>query len=449
MEGLTLRVEHLQNENGKLQNLFQEKSNINEDIRQEVSRLSSENSVCRCDLHLRVHPKQTPALPKEYLGMLEYKREDEARLIQNIITDLKPKGVAVNVIPTLPAFILFMCVRHADYLNDDNKLKSLMNGIIQGVKKVVLAHQKDFESLSFWLSNTYQLLNCLKQYSGEEQFLKQSTPRQKKNCLQNFDLSEHRQILSDLAIQIYHQLISVMQKTLTPAIVPGMLEHESLQGISSMKPTGFRKRSSSLYKDSETYSISSILQELSVFYSAMSHHGMEQSLTKQAVKQLFFLIGATTFNQIMLRKDMCSCRKGMQIRCNISYLEEWLKENELQSCGAIDTLRPLAQAAWLLQVNKSTDEDAKEIAEKCTELNPVQIVKILNSYTPIDDFEKRVTSSFVRQVQSFLQEYEGATQLMLDTDYRFQVTFPFYPSSTALESLQVPSSLRLEFLTRI
>lgn len=41
-----MKVDHLQNENTELQKLFQEKSNINEDIRQEVSRLSSENSVC-------------------------------------------------------------------------------------------------------------------------------------------------------------------------------------------------------------------------------------------------------------------------------------------------------------------------------------------------------------------------------------------------------------------
>lgn len=46
LEGLKLKVDHLQNENSKLQNLFQEKSNVNENIRQEVSRLSSENSVC-------------------------------------------------------------------------------------------------------------------------------------------------------------------------------------------------------------------------------------------------------------------------------------------------------------------------------------------------------------------------------------------------------------------
>ncbi|XP_053175662.1 unconventional myosin-Vc [Scomber japonicus] len=577
VEGLKLKVDHIQNENSKLQNLFQEKSNVNEKILQEVSRLRSENSVLpelklqvselqrqkqelevhveeqnrelvekteeitnvlqkklkeensqrrhfeekaevleelKRDLQCKVEELQeendhlrrqnmmeseaksrlrqeasqltaenmdfeeqldhkdrlikklqsqiksletshkakhtpTPANPKDYLGMFEYKRVDESKLIQNVILDLKPKGVVVNMIPGLPAYILFMCVRHADYLNDDAKLKSLMNAIISTIKKVIMTYHKDFELLSFWLSNTYQMLNCLKQYSGEEEFMKQSTPRQKKNCLQNFDLSEHRQILSDLAIHIYHQFITIMEKTLTPAIVPGMLEHESLQGISSMKPTGFRKRSNSIYEDSEAYTISFIVQQLSHFHSTMSQHGMEQGLIKQVIKQLFFLIGAVTLNNIMLRKDMCSCRKGMQIRCNISYLEEWLKEKDLQSSNAIDTLKPLSQAAWLLQVNKSTDEDAKEITEKCTELNPVQIVKILNSYTPIDDFEKRVASSFVRKVQSLLQDRDGSTQLMLDTDYRFQVMFPFCSSSQALELLQLPSSLHLGFLTRV
>lgn len=54
------------------------------------------------------------------------------------LTDLKPKGVVVNMIPGLPASILFMCIRHADYLNDEAKLKSLMNAIIDAVKKVIL-----------------------------------------------------------------------------------------------------------------------------------------------------------------------------------------------------------------------------------------------------------------------------------------------------------------------
>uniref|UniRef100_A0A8C7MIJ8 Myosin VC n=1 Tax=Oncorhynchus kisutch TaxID=8019 RepID=A0A8C7MIJ8_ONCKI len=392
---------------------------------------------------------QTPAptITNEYLGMLEYKREDEAKLIQYVILDLKPRGV--NMIPNMAAQLLFMCVRHADYLNDGAKLKSLMNAIICGVKKVITDHREDFELLSFWLSNTYHILSCLKQYSGEEEFMKQNSPRQKKNCLQNFDLSEHRQIFSDLAIRIYHQFISVMEKTLIPMIVPCMLEHESLQDVSSMKPTGFRKRSSSIYEDQEVCTIYSLIQQLSLYHSTMSQHGMEEGLVRQAVKQTFFLVGADTLNNILLRKDMCSCRKGMQIRCNISHLEAWLKEKDLVQ-GTMATLKPLCQAAWLLQVNKTTDDDIKDITEQCSELSPVQIVKILNSYTPNDDFEKRVAPSFVRKIQGLLQDREGgSSQLMLDTQYRFQVTFPFTPSSQALELLEIPSSLRLGFLTRI
>ncbi|NWV38020.1 MYO5C protein, partial [Grantiella picta] len=390
-----------------------------------------------------------PTVPKEYIGMMEYKKEDEERIIQNLILDLKPRGVVVNMIPGLPAHILFMCVRYADYLNDADMLKSFMNVTTDGIKQVVKEHSEDFEMLSFWLSNTYYFLNCLKQYSGEEEFTKLNTPRQNKNCLKHFDLSEYRQILSDLAIRIYHQFIVVMENNIQHMIVPGMLEYESLQGISGLKPTGFRKRSSSI-DDTDTYTMTSILQQLSYFYSTMCQNGLDSELLKQAVKQLFFLIGAVTLNSLFLRKDMCSCRKGMQIRCNISYLEEWLKDKNLQNSNAKETLEPLSQAAWLLQVKKITDDDAKEICEHCTSLSTVQqIVKILNSYTPIDDFEKRVTPSFVRKVQAMLNNREEVPQLMLDTKHLFQVTFPFTPSPHALEMIQVPSSFKLGFLTRV
>uniref|UniRef100_A0A8C3VFU2 Myosin VC n=1 Tax=Catharus ustulatus TaxID=91951 RepID=A0A8C3VFU2_CATUS len=423
IEGLNFKVEHLSQDINHLQKLFREENDINDGIRLEVSRLTSENLVCsRC--------RSTTQM---CLWHSKY---------------LKPRGVVVNMIPGLPAHILFMCVRYADYLNDPDMLKSFMNVTIDGIKQVVKEHSEDFEMLSFWLSNTYYFLNCLKQYSGEEEFMKYNTPRQNKNCLKHFDLSEYRQILSDLAIRIYHQFIIVMENNIQHMIVPGMLEYESLQGISGLKPTGFRKRSSSI-DDTDTYTMTSILQQLSYFYSTMCQNGLDSELLKQAVKQLFFLIGAVTLNSLFLRKDMCSCRKGMQIRCNISYLEEWLKDKNLQSSNAKETLEPLSQAAWLLQVKKITDDDAKEICEHCTSLSTVQIVKILNSYTPIDDFEKRVTPSFVRKVQAMLNNREDVPQLMLDTKHLFQVTFPFSPSPHALELIQVPSSFKLGFLTRV
>lgn len=54
-----------------------------------------------------------------------------------LYADLKLRGVVVNMIPGLPAHILFMCVRYADYLNDADMLKSFMSVTIDGIKQVV------------------------------------------------------------------------------------------------------------------------------------------------------------------------------------------------------------------------------------------------------------------------------------------------------------------------
>lgn len=174
------------------------------------------------------------------------------------------------MIPGLPAYILFMCIRHADYLNDGAKLKSLMDAVIAAVKKVIsvrlnlrspgrsgvdgggiktgllvsefpergraavvlavkhapAAQLSEAVQRGGGASAPFVLLvphlpphpDASLSLSSSKEFMKQSSPRQKKNCLQNFDLSEHRQILSDLAIQIYHQFITVMEKNLTPAV---------------------------------------------------------------------------------------------------------------------------------------------------------------------------------------------------------------------------------------
>ncbi|XP_038605941.1 unconventional myosin-Vc isoform X1 [Tachyglossus aculeatus] len=467
-EKLMATIQTIQEANDHLKKQHETENEAKSRIQQEASRLTVENGDLEEELDMKdrmikklqdqiktltktidkASDIHVPSGPKEFMGMLEYKTEDEAKLVQNLILDLKPRGVVVNMIPGLPAHILFMCVRYTDSLNNASRLQSFMHITINGIKQVVKEHPEDFEMLSFWLSNTCHFLNCLKQYSGEEEFMKHNTPRQNKNCLKNFDLSEYRQILSDLAIRIYHQFIVVMENLLQPVIVPGMLEYESLQGISGLKPTGFRKRSSSI-DDTDAYTMTSILQQLSYFYSTMCQNGLDPDILKQSMKQLFFLIGAVTLNSLFLRKDMCSCRKGMQIRCNISYLEEWLKDKNLQNSNVKETLEPLSQAAWLLQVKKITDSDAKEISECCTTLSAVQIVKILNSYTPIDDFEKRVTPSFVRKVQALLSSREDTPQLMMDTKYLFQVTFPFAPSPHALELIEIPSSFKLGFLTRL
>uniref|UniRef100_A0A2I3H5K4 Unconventional myosin-Va n=1 Tax=Nomascus leucogenys TaxID=61853 RepID=A0A2I3H5K4_NOMLE len=395
-----------------------------------------------------IRPVNIPRKEKDFQGMLEYKKEDEQKLVKNLILELKPRGVAVNLIPGLPAYILFMCVRHADYLNDDQKVRSLLTSTINSIKKVLKKRGDDFETVSFWLSNTCRFLHCLKQYSGEEGFMKHNTSRQNEHCLTNFDLAEYRQVLSDLAIQIYQQLVRVLENILQPMIVSGMLEHETIQGVSGVKPTGLRKRTSSI-ADEGTYTLDSILRQLNSFHSVMCQHGMDPELIKQVVKQMFYIIGAITLNNLLLRKDMCSWSKGMQIRYNVSQLEEWLRDKNLMNSGAKETLEPLIQAAQLLQVKKKTDDDAEAICSMCNALTTAQIVKVLNLYTPVNEFEERVSVSFIRTIQMRLRDRKDSPQLLMDAKHIFPVTFPFNPSSLALETIQIPASLGLGFISRV
>lgn len=114
---------------------------------------------------------------KDYRGMLEYRDDDESRLLKNIVTgmfdtpvifwtftqstfcsflvvkrmccfcnylwngvihsDLKPRGVAVSFTPGLPAYIIFMCLRYADSVNSDQRVSSLLNSTISTIKGVI------------------------------------------------------------------------------------------------------------------------------------------------------------------------------------------------------------------------------------------------------------------------------------------------------------------------
>ena len=84
----------------------------------------------------------------------------------------------------MPAYVLFMLIRHLDHINDDKNVRTLIQGAIAQVKKTIKKRgQTDIELKTLWLSNTLRLLHCLKQYSGEAQFQAQSTPSQVQHCL--------------------------------------------------------------------------------------------------------------------------------------------------------------------------------------------------------------------------------------------------------------------------
>ncbi|XP_022303516.2 unconventional myosin-Va-like isoform X3 [Crassostrea virginica] len=391
-------------------------------------------------------------LDRTYMGMLEYKKEDEPQLIKCLIMDLKPK-VAQGLLPGLPSYVLFMCVRHTDYINDDEKVRTLLTNTINGIKKCVKKHNKELDRVILWLANTCRLLHTLKQYSGEKAFQTENTSRQNEHCLRNFDLSEYRQVFSDLAVWIYQTLIKHMEEVLQPMVVPAILDHEAIAGLTASKPVGMRGRSSSSANPDEEVrelSLDSLMKALNKYNQILSQNAVDPELVKQVFRQLYYYIGSNALNNLLLRKDMCNWSKGMQIRYNLSHLEQWLRDNKLNESGAQDTLEPITQASQLLQARKS-DADVESICEMCSKLTTPQIVKILNLYTPVDEFEERVPISFIRKIQERLKsvKHDEDNTLLIDAKYSFPVTFPFNPSTITLDSIDIPESLHLDFLTRV
>lgn len=45
-----------------------------------------------------------------YQGIMKYRAEDAAKLLQRLVDDLEPR-VAKTLVPALPAYIVFMCIR--------------------------------------------------------------------------------------------------------------------------------------------------------------------------------------------------------------------------------------------------------------------------------------------------------------------------------------------------
>lgn len=226
--------------------------------------------------------------------------------------DLKPR-VAVTLLPGLPAYILFMCIRHTDCINDDEKVRLLLTGYLNAVKRVV-KKREDFDSSVLWFSNTLRLLHSMKQYSGDKPFQIENTPRQNEQCLRNFDLSEYRVVLSNVALWIFNNIITNLKERIQALTVPALLEHEAISGLNSNKLG--RPRSSSMGEEPEStqQKLNKLLDELTSVYKTLQYHGVDSEIVIQLFKQLFYFMCASALNNLLLRNELCHWTKGMQIR---------------------------------------------------------------------------------------------------------------------------------------
>uniref|UniRef100_A0A672P4G3 Dilute domain-containing protein n=1 Tax=Sinocyclocheilus grahami TaxID=75366 RepID=A0A672P4G3_SINGR len=398
-------------------------------------------------------------------GLLECRKKDESKLIKHLITDVRAEGV-LSLASGLAARVLFLCVRQADCSGDQTRVKGLCSAAVSGFKTALKVNHLYLYPLSQCHSPRQVTHLNLNNYFIS--YAEMTSHRNRPLLLQDMrgseelvplvtDVQESVRALSDLCIQAYQQLLSISESRLQPIIVPAMLESETIPGLagSSVKLSAGRKRAGSDPRPSastEGATMSAVLRELSALHTALSRQDLPSALQEQAFHQLMYLLAATTLNSLLLRKDMCCWNRGLQIRYNVSLLEEWLRSRSLQTGGAVTTLEPLIQAAQLLQMSKKTEADGQAMVQACNALSNQQVVKILSLYTPQSDLEERVTLNFIRIVQGLLKgRSEGQPpQLLMDVRRVFPVTFPYLPPpQVSAAQLEIPESLKISFLRRV
>jgi myosin-5 len=61
----------------------------------------------------------------------------------------------------------------------------------------------------------------------------------------------------------------------------------------------------------------------------MKSYYLESSIITQTVTELLRLVGVTAFNDLLMRRNFLSWKRGLQINYNITRIEEWCKGHDM------------------------------------------------------------------------------------------------------------------------
>ena len=271
--------------------------------------------------------------------------------------------------------------------------------------------------------------------------------RKKQKTFANFDLKQYRKVLLDLFTQIFRTVVKNVEHQLEPLIVPAILDHEPIPGLSS-PPTPSKGSSSSGGGGGgggvPPVSISTLIELIDSVYKQLLKENVHTGVIRLIFRQVFYTVNCKLANTMFVRRDYCHVFKGMQIRQNLTMVEEWARDNKLDITSS---LVESIQISQLLQMEKNDVSHAGFILSNCNKLNTIQLQKILQMYTPTQQGEKPVPAKLIKAVVA--KAKKGADYVMEDSKM-LPVQFPYEPCAPDFGILQLPAALKLDtYLTML
>ncbi|KAJ5584086.1 uncharacterized protein N7459_003886 [Penicillium hispanicum] len=313
--------------------------------------------------------------------------------------------------------------------------------VMQSIQQEVMQHDGD-EAINpgaFWLSNVHEMLSFV--FLAEDWYDAQKSDNYEYDRL--LEIVKHD--LESLEFNIYHTWINVLKKRLYKMIVPAIIESQSLPGFVTSETNRFLGKLLPS-NNNPAYSMDNLLSLLNSAYRAMKAFYLEDTIILQTVNELLRLVGVTAFNDLLMRRNFLSWKRGLQINYNITRIEEWCKSHDMPE-GTLQ-LEHLMQATKLLQLKKATLNDIEIIQDICWMLSPNQIQKLLNQYL-VADYEQPINGEIMKAVASRVTEKSDVlllTPVDMDDSGPYEIAEPRV--ITALETY-TPSWLQTPRLKRL
>lgn len=331
--------------------------------------------------------------------MFVFQENELGRILDIVITTMTPQRSPSQ--KPIPANILFLSARYAHYHAGSELLETLLTSAMEKINDVVEKHQWDMTVLAFWISNATLLLHYLKKDAG----LVTAT-------------SEFQLQLSELINEIFILIIRDAERRMDKNLDQAMLDHEPMPGFEDVhfqhewkifrtkaKPKApeplekrFRPPSPKQRMKPSPRNITSLLSSTLFVLELYDIHSV---ITAQILSQLIYWLSAEIFNRIMSNRKYMARTKAMQIRMNISTLEDWVRSNNRQpehyengsmtSTGentvesAKRLLEPTVQLLQWLQCFSSLGEDLESLVatlQQLKRLTPQQLLHAAKYYRP-------------------------------------------------------------------
>lgn len=184
----------------------------------------------------------------------------------------------------------------------------------------------------FWLSNVHEMLSFI---CVAESDMQQGIGPGEENAVRPFDWNDYERLVSvvkhdldSLEYNIYHTWMLETKKKLSKMVIPALIESQSLPGFTT-SDGGTKLLNRILNSNSQpAYSMDDILNLLNKVWKSLKSFYMEESVLQQVITELLKLLGVTSFNDLLMRRNFSSWKRGK----DFSVLLSTPTENVFQRC---------------------------------------------------------------------------------------------------------------------